>query len=141
MMQMLIITNDMLSVVEHLCRLLYSVYAFPQAPAARIALSTVRAFLEDPAHRSALDMVLFCTFARRDAEIYRRYMPRWFPISMGDYDAAFPDPDAEAAFLAGLGRSPQQAKSRTVAGAAAAGAAAAPACSADTASSTASTQS
>ncbi|KAI8618635.1 hypothetical protein BC830DRAFT_1107769 [Chytriomyces sp. MP71] len=54
------------------------IYGFPHEPAARIALSTVRAFLDGP-QGEKVDKVYFVTYLRVDHEIYTRLVPEYFP--------------------------------------------------------------
>lgn len=72
------IENNIKNVV--LCCVSCGVYAFPQEPAARIAISTIRSLLEEPSIRDKINTVSFCVFARHDVEIYRKLMPIYFPL-------------------------------------------------------------
>lgn len=54
-------------------------YRFPIEQATRIALETVKSFLE--AHPNALEKVLFVLFSDRDLEIYTRMYSEIFPAS------------------------------------------------------------
>lgn len=48
--------------------------------ACMIALSTVREFLENPEHRKAIDLVVFCTFLIEDVRLYDAYAAAFFPV-------------------------------------------------------------
>ena len=47
------------------------VYAYPKAQAARVAVTTVRAFLESSA---APEQVVFCVFDEENARLYERLL-------------------------------------------------------------------
>jgi len=57
------------------------VYGYPGLPACKIALDTVRKWLEEPENRESVDLILFCTFMDRDDSIYRDTMPLYFAPS------------------------------------------------------------
>ncbi|KAK7202979.1 hypothetical protein BZA70DRAFT_269587 [Myxozyma melibiosi] len=53
-------------------------YGYPIAEAARVALRTVRGFLEQDRGRN-IDRVVFALFSSSDEEVYRRLLPTYFP--------------------------------------------------------------
>ena len=53
------------------------VYGYPEEPAAKVALQTVRLWLER--HWREIDCVVFCTFMDSPWATYRKLMPRYFP--------------------------------------------------------------
>ncbi|KAJ3573125.1 hypothetical protein NP233_g2625 [Leucocoprinus birnbaumii] len=56
------------------------VYGYPNEPAAEIALTETRKFLESE-KGAKLNRVVFCAFLARDEGIYRNLLPRIFPPS------------------------------------------------------------
>jgi O-acetyl-ADP-ribose deacetylase (regulator of RNase III) len=61
------------------CCVSTGIYGYPNEPAARVALQTVRQWLDQDTHRGLLDRVVFCTFLAVDVEIYRELLPVYFP--------------------------------------------------------------
>ncbi|XP_054285202.1 macro domain-containing protein RSc0334-like isoform X1 [Macrosteles quadrilineatus] len=55
------------------------IYGYPQENAAKIALTTVRNFLDKNA--DSIDRVIFCLFLEEDIEIYKGCMPIAFPLA------------------------------------------------------------
>jgi len=67
------------------CGISTGVYGYPLGPATRIALSTVRAWLDDPQNNSDnFDLIVFVTFTERERSCYRKYFPAYFPIPTGE---------------------------------------------------------
>lgn len=57
------------------------VYAYPNEPAAHVALKSVRTFLDqDPVRAKTLQRVIFCLFLDIDVQLYARLLPHYFPI-------------------------------------------------------------
>ncbi|XP_066993157.2 macro domain-containing protein PG1779 isoform X2 [Anabrus simplex] len=54
------------------------IYGYPQEPAAHVALSTVRKFLEK--NPNMVDRVIFCLFLAEDVKIYQNLMQVYFPV-------------------------------------------------------------
>lgn len=55
------------------------IYGYPNESAARVALSTVRQYLEQ--HRDHFDRVVFCLFLDVDVQAYQRLMHSFFPLA------------------------------------------------------------
>lgn len=54
------------------------IYGYPQRPAAKVALSTVKKFLlENP---DAVDRIIFCLFLKSDKDIYEELLQKYFAI-------------------------------------------------------------
>jgi O-acetyl-ADP-ribose deacetylase (regulator of RNase III) len=63
---------------------------FPPRVAARIALTTVREFLDShPSH--SFQMIAFCVFSGIDEEAYTNSLPVYFPPTQGDLESATPN--------------------------------------------------
>ncbi|KAA8895382.1 hypothetical protein FN846DRAFT_785194 [Sphaerosporella brunnea] len=54
------------------------IYGYPSAEAARVALKTVREFLESEDGKK-LDLVVFCNFEQKDENAYHQLAPVYFP--------------------------------------------------------------
>ena len=54
------------------------VYGFPNDKAAKIALTTIRKFLEDK--RDKFDLVIFCLFMQKDIKLYEKLIQLVFPV-------------------------------------------------------------
>ncbi|XP_076750917.1 macro domain-containing protein PG1779 isoform X1 [Xylocopa sonorina] len=54
------------------------IYGYPQRPAAKVALSTVKKFLLD--NKDAVDRVIFCLFLKSDKDIYEELLQKYFNI-------------------------------------------------------------
>ncbi|XP_043256660.1 macro domain-containing protein CT2219-like isoform X2 [Colletes gigas] len=52
------------------------IYGYPQRPAAKVALSTVKKFLLD--NKDAVDRVIFCLFLKSDKDIYEELLQKYF---------------------------------------------------------------
>ncbi|KAL3427207.1 macro domain-containing protein [Phlyctema vagabunda] len=76
------------------------VYGYPSEDAARIAIQTVRDFLEEE-DGEKLDKVIFCTFTKKDVDAYNDYLPLYFPSvdfepeSTASATIGMPDTDTE----------------------------------------------
>ncbi|XP_034235219.1 ADP-ribose glycohydrolase MACROD2-like [Thrips palmi] len=55
------------------------VYGYPQEAAAKVALKTIRLFLEK--NHSEIDRVIFCVFLPTDVTIYENFLQMFFPKS------------------------------------------------------------
>jgi len=53
-------------------------YQFPIVSATKIALSTVRSWLEGNA--DCVDRIVFCVFTVRDETVYETFLPAYFPV-------------------------------------------------------------
>lgn len=56
------------------------IYGYPNEEAGKVALNTVRNFLEK---YKEFDRVIFCLFLKEDVEIYERLLPIYFPFDYG----------------------------------------------------------
>ncbi|KAK9294327.1 hypothetical protein QLX08_011008 [Tetragonisca angustula] len=54
------------------------IYGYPQKPAAKVALSTVKKFLLD--NKDSVDRVIFCLFLKTDKDIYEELLQKYFAI-------------------------------------------------------------
>ncbi|RLU19250.1 hypothetical protein DMN91_007807 [Ooceraea biroi] len=54
------------------------IYGYPQRPAAKVALSTVKNFLVE--NKDAVDRVIFCLFLKTDKEIYEDLLQKYFGL-------------------------------------------------------------
>lgn len=54
------------------------IYGYPQKPAAQVALSTVKKFLEE--NMDDVDRVIFCLFLKSDKDIYEDLLQKYFSI-------------------------------------------------------------
>ncbi|XP_001607170.2 macro domain-containing protein CT2219 isoform X2 [Nasonia vitripennis] len=52
------------------------IYGYPQRPAAKVALSTVKKFLQ--ANPDSIDRVIFCLFLKTDKDIYEELLQQYF---------------------------------------------------------------
>ncbi|XP_071582737.1 macro domain-containing protein CT2219 [Temnothorax nylanderi] len=52
------------------------IYGYPQRPAAKVALSTVKKFLLD--NKDAVDRIIFCLFLESDKDIYEELLQKYF---------------------------------------------------------------
>jgi len=68
------------------CGVSTGIYGYPLYPAARIALSTVRKWLEKDDNKNKVDRIIFCTFLDKEQVCYTTLMPEYFPPA---YDAEF----------------------------------------------------
>ncbi|XP_011692788.1 PREDICTED: O-acetyl-ADP-ribose deacetylase MACROD2-like [Wasmannia auropunctata] len=55
------------------------IYGYPQRPAAKVALSTVKKFLLD--NKDAVDRVIFCLFLETDKDIYEELLQKYFALN------------------------------------------------------------
>lgn len=58
------------------------IYGYPNEPAAHVAASTVRRFLEQ--HSDKIDRVVFCTFLEVDQLLYKQILQAYFPVKLID---------------------------------------------------------
>jgi len=77
------------------------VYGFPNAPACKIALETVRNFLEHDAYGPRVERVIFCLFMAVDIDLYERFAHYYFPWTAVDV------PDAESASTVKIADEPE----------------------------------
>ncbi|TPX65502.1 hypothetical protein SpCBS45565_g05162 [Spizellomyces sp. 'palustris'] len=55
------------------------IYGYPNRPAAKVALGTVRSWLETDNNAEKVDKILFCLFMSVDVQAYLELMDRYFP--------------------------------------------------------------
>lgn len=67
-----------------ICCIGTGIFGFPAVKACQIALEETRKFLEDKQRSSTMQRIIFCTFWSKDTEIYRQYLPLYFPTSNND---------------------------------------------------------
>ncbi|KAL5115145.1 hypothetical protein ACEQ8H_006981 [Pleosporales sp. CAS-2024a] len=78
--------------VDHGCRsiafsaLSTGVYGYPSAKACRVALATVRGFLDDDDKAEQLDRVIFCNFLDKDENAYFAQVPNVFPVAESKHE-------------------------------------------------------
>lgn len=56
------------------------IYGYPNENAANVALKTIRNWLETDEYGAKVKRVIFCLFLKRDIDIYRKLMLKYFPI-------------------------------------------------------------
>jgi len=56
------------------------IYGYPNHAACSVALLSVRNWLEDNDNYKKIDRVIFCLFLQKDKELYRKILPRVFPV-------------------------------------------------------------
>jgi O-acetyl-ADP-ribose deacetylase (regulator of RNase III) len=54
-------------------------YGFPMVPAAKIALGTIRQWLDQPGMLEQVDQVVFCTYTDLEMQAYTSLWPQFFP--------------------------------------------------------------
>jgi O-acetyl-ADP-ribose deacetylase (regulator of RNase III) len=54
------------------------VFGYPQEPAAKVALGTVKKWLDDPENDKKIDMIVFNVWTEKDLEIYNTLAPTVF---------------------------------------------------------------
>eukprot|EP01116_Phalansterium_solitarium_P018673 TRINITY_DN5037_c0_g1_i2.p1 TRINITY_DN5037_c0_g1~~TRINITY_DN5037_c0_g1_i2.p1 ORF type:complete len:638 (+),score=231.06 TRINITY_DN5037_c0_g1_i2:95-1915(+) len=62
-----------------LCGVATGIYGFPLVPASRIALQTVRDWLQTGDNRHKVDAIVFCTFLDKELRCYEQLLPHYFP--------------------------------------------------------------
>ncbi|XP_034940149.1 macro domain-containing protein CT2219-like [Chelonus insularis] len=55
------------------------VYGYPQRPAAEVAITTVKQFLEE--NKDQFERVIFCLFLQTDKDIYENLLQKYFPLA------------------------------------------------------------
>jgi len=64
-----------------ICGISTGIYGYPVEKAARVALGTVREWLQKRENRNSVQRILFVTFTPRETDVYNRLMPVFFPPS------------------------------------------------------------
>jgi len=64
-----------------ICGISTGIYGYPVEKAARVALGTVRSWLQNPENRKCVQRILFVTFTQRETDVYNKLMPIFFPPS------------------------------------------------------------
>ncbi|KAF2849621.1 macro domain-like protein [Plenodomus tracheiphilus IPT5] len=62
------------------------VYGYPSGEASRVALETVRKFLEEDGKAEKLNRVVFCNFLQKDEDAYFKNIPNFFPPVTAEAD-------------------------------------------------------
>eukprot|EP01006_Ploeotia_vitrea_P037827 TRINITY_DN66180_c2_g13_i1.p1 TRINITY_DN66180_c2_g13~~TRINITY_DN66180_c2_g13_i1.p1 ORF type:complete len:354 (+),score=47.06 TRINITY_DN66180_c2_g13_i1:57-1118(+) len=60
------------------CCISTGVFGYPNEPAAKVALETVRTWLNDPANAGKMDLVVFNVFLDKDKALYEKLIPQFF---------------------------------------------------------------
>lgn len=60
------------------CCISTGVYNYPQESAAKVALSTVKKWLDHPDNQNCIDLVVFNCFLEKDFLIYKSLIPKYF---------------------------------------------------------------
>ncbi|XP_005105996.1 ADP-ribose glycohydrolase MACROD2 [Aplysia californica] len=60
------------------------IFGYPNEKAAKVALETIREFLETDEYGKDVDRVIMCLFLKKDVEIYREQMQMFFPVDHSD---------------------------------------------------------
>lgn len=58
------------------------IYGYPNEAAARVALSTVRDWLEAEENALKVDRIIFCLFLDIDVRLYEKLLPEYFPVQV-----------------------------------------------------------
>lgn len=66
------------------CCISTGIYGYPIKPATKIALETIRKFLEDTENREKTDRIIFVVFEKRDVAVYNYLRHIYFPLEV-DY--------------------------------------------------------
>ena len=74
-----------------LCCVSTGVFGFPLVRATRIALRTVRRWLETDGNADLVDRIIFCTYRDVEMEVYEKLLPSYFPIEGFPVAAASPE--------------------------------------------------
>lgn len=61
------------------CGISTGIYGYPVEKAARVALATVRRWLEHRCNRLRVQRIVFVTFTQRETDVYNQLMPLYFP--------------------------------------------------------------
>ena len=64
------------------CCISTGIYGYPIKPATRIALETVRKFLDVPENREKTDRIVFVVFERGDVAVYNQIRHEYFPLDI-----------------------------------------------------------
>lgn len=66
-----------------LCCISTGIYGYPIRPATKIALRTVRDFLEDKENQKKVDRIIFVVNNQQNCEVYNNLLPLYFPLTEG----------------------------------------------------------
>eukprot|EP01114_Cavostelium_apophysatum_P008034 TRINITY_DN2028_c0_g1_i3.p1 TRINITY_DN2028_c0_g1~~TRINITY_DN2028_c0_g1_i3.p1 ORF type:complete len:658 (+),score=194.48 TRINITY_DN2028_c0_g1_i3:40-1974(+) len=70
------------------CGVSTGIFGFPLEPASRIALKTVRQWLESEENRNAVDRIVFVNYLTKEKDCYERLMFEYFPVASAAQTAA-----------------------------------------------------
>eukprot|EP01114_Cavostelium_apophysatum_P008033 TRINITY_DN2028_c0_g1_i2.p1 TRINITY_DN2028_c0_g1~~TRINITY_DN2028_c0_g1_i2.p1 ORF type:complete len:666 (+),score=193.61 TRINITY_DN2028_c0_g1_i2:40-1998(+) len=70
------------------CGVSTGIFGFPLEPASRIALKTVRQWLESEENRDAVDRIVFVNYLTKEKDCYERLMFEYFPVASAAQTAA-----------------------------------------------------
>lgn len=77
-----------------LCCISTGIYGYPIRPATKIALKTVREFLENEENQKNTDRIIFVVFNQKDCAVYENFLSYYFPLPEGAIkDAKYDDDD------------------------------------------------
>ena len=62
------------------CGISTGIFGYPLFPASRIAIETVRKWLES-GEKKNVERIIFCTFLAKEKDCYEKLMPIYFPVS------------------------------------------------------------
>jgi len=62
-----------------ICGISTGIYGYPVEKAARVALGTLRKWLENPKNRHCVQRIILVTFNQRETDVYYNLMPVFFP--------------------------------------------------------------
>jgi len=62
------------------CGISTGIFGFPLYPASRIALETVRKWLEKDDNKNKVDLIIFCTFLPKEKVCYEELILEYFPL-------------------------------------------------------------
>ncbi len=73
----LLVLNELKTIA--FCCISTGIFGYPNKPACKVALRTVRDWLETDKNYKKIDRIVFCIFTDVDLEIYEKQMPKFFP--------------------------------------------------------------
>lgn len=89
------VANNVKSVV--FCCLSTGIFGFPNGPAAIIAMTAVRRWLEKDDNKSKIDKIMFCTFTQEDTQLYDQMATTFFPVEEDNVQKGMSDDERKAA--------------------------------------------
>lgn len=66
------------------CCISTGIYGYPIESATKVALRTVREWLEDEENRKKVDRIIFVVFLSKDVSVYKKLLPIYFPLEKSE---------------------------------------------------------